>query len=309
MLVINDIDSFQGPWEGCVVTMGNFDGLHIGHQKLIDSVLKLSSENGLESVLISYQPTITESLPQIVNREEKIEFLKEKGVSALVNITLDDKTKKLPAMEFLENVLLERLKAHTIIIGYDHAFGRNRQGDINFLREHAKKYDYTVYQIESVNIEGTPVSSSRIRENIELGNIENANTMLGRAYNIQSKVIHGHKRGKKFGIPTANLQTPEDKVLPATGVYFAMVKYDGIVYKGVVNIGTNPTFANKTVGIEVHFLDFSKDIYNEIINVSFIARLRDEIKFENIEKLKEQIAVDIEQAENISLENYNFTIS
>ena len=308
MLVVDDIYSFESQWDGCVVTMGNFDGLHLGHQELIETVLKDSKELNLPSVLISYQEDNPKPFPKIVNKREKVDLLAKLGFSALINIKLDDKTKNSPASEYLQDVLINRLKAKRIIIGYDHAFGKARLGDFQFLKDRETQYDFVAIQIPAVLYESEPISSTCIRKNIKEGSIKVANSLLGRAYNIRSKVIHGLKRGKKIGFATANLSTPNDKVLPKMGVYLALVSYDKHDYKAVVNVGLNPTFNNKEISIEVHFLDFDKDIYDEVINVCFLDRLRDEIKFDNSKALKQQIEKDIVLAKSILIDPNSITI-
>ncbi len=299
MQIISDLDGYFAKWDKCILTLGDFDGIHKGHRKLIEQTLKLSSELNLPSVLVTYDPSPKKILvnlkydSNIYSKEEKIILLQEYPFKALFFLPFDKKMSKLTAAKFLRHILLKKLKAHYIVIGHDHCFGLNRRGNYHYLKLASESLNFNVKQIEAVKEDDEVVSSSHVRKLLSEGNIQKANRFLAAPYRIHSTVVSGSKRGSALGIPTANLHISKDKFLPKEGVYYCLCKYEGKYFKAVTNIGRNPTFKNMNISVEAHLLEFNQNIYGEKITLLFMDRLRNEEKFANAELLKKKIQKDI----------------
>jgi riboflavin kinase/FMN adenylyltransferase len=285
-----------------VVTIGNFDGVHKGHQVLFEKVRDRAMDLQGTSVVITFEPHPIKVMspeklrPLITISEQKKELVMSQGIDILLLIKFNLKFAGISARDFVKDILVDRIGIKEIVVGYDYAFGHSREGNIQLLREMGQEFKFTVHQVRPVYAGKTLVSSTSIRNLIVEGNLSEANRLLGRNYQIRGKVIEGRKRGEPLlGYATANLRLP-DGLIPREGVYIVTVELEGKLYQGVTNIGYNPTFKDKTLSVETHIFDFSANIVKQNIKVNFLSRLRDEITFTTVEELSQQISRDIEQA-------------
>lgn len=285
-----------------VVTIGTFDGVHVGHQKIIDRLIVVAQKNHLESAILTFFPHPRMVLQKevgikLINTiEERKKIIKSKGVDHLVIYPFTKEFSRLTAREYVEQILVNKLNAKKIIIGYDHRFGRNRNANIQDLKELGKTFGFTVEEISKQDVEEVAVSSTKIRKAIEEGNIEKANTFLGNPFSLNGKVIKGKSLGKTLGFPTANLEIKEDyKIIPKSGVYIVKAHLDNKWVFGMMNIGTNPTVGGDKQTIETYFLDFSQDLYGQELNIQMLKRIRDERKFGDVDQLIEAMNKDLEQ--------------
>lgn len=300
MKIWEDINKFVGI--NPVVTIGIFDGVHSGHKYLIKELKKKAIELNGESVVVTLYPHPRLVLGQdnvdlkyLTTWDEKQILLQNEGVDHLVRIPFTKEFSELDSCTFVNEYLVKKLKIAHLLVGYNHRFGRDRQGDIKVLSQCASKYGFTVSKVAPLESIGEGISSSAIRDLIQMGNLEKANKFLGYNYFILGKVIEGHKMGRKIGFPTANIEINDsDKLLPKNGVYAVNLSFNGKIWPGMLNIGYRPTVDNKSTkkSIEVHLINFNADIYDIRVAMSFQARMRDEQKFESLEKLKEQLEKD-----------------
>jgi riboflavin kinase/FMN adenylyltransferase len=302
MRVFNDLSEIKQPFANAVVTIGNFDGVHKGHQAIFHQVIEKAESLKGTSVAITFEPHPVKVLnkenapPLITLYEQKCELIAKTGLDVLIRIPFDRDFANLPADRFLEDILVSQIGARAIVIGKDYAFGKNREGDIGFLKRHADRLGYEVIVTHWIPMthpgEGR-ISSTRVREIVMDGKVEDAPALLGRFYQIRGTVSSGRNRGGRLlGFPTANI-TVADELCPKAGVYAVTVELGEEHLKGVANIGYSPTFEDHLFTIEVHILDFNKDIYGKKIRVNFIRRIRDEKKFANLEELSDQIRRDV----------------
>jgi riboflavin kinase / FMN adenylyltransferase len=285
-----------------VVTLGIFDGVHLGHKALLDRLVLSAKEVQGESVVITFSPhprivldKDSSSLTFLTTMEEKIILLRKAKVDHLVIIEFNREFSRMAACDFVRDVLVEKLGTRHLLIGYNHHFGRKGEGDFNTVRQCTESLDFKVEQVAGLLSDGGAVSSSSVREALLQGRLEEANKLLGYCYSISGTVIEGRRIGRTIGFPTANIK-PEDehKLIPFRGVYAVEVNLEGQFYPGMLSIGSNPT-VNSDSGlrfIEVHILNFEGDIYGKSISVVFRKRIRDEIRFDSIEKLVEQMELD-----------------
>ena len=299
MKVLNSIEEIGSEVDnGSVITLGNFDGIHLGHLSLIKRVKEVSREKNLPSILVTYFPNPAivlgknKTLKPVYNEEIKKEIIETFSVDMLLTIPFTHDFSTMHAYEFTKNILVEKLKPHHIIIGFNHFFGKGRQGDFVFLQSHAEEFGFSVEKIDQVYAKEEPVSSSKIRACIQNGEVAKARELLTRPVIIRGKVVEGFKRGRQIGFPTANIQLAGESQIPPEGVYAVYIVLDGNKYKAMLNIGKNPTFGNQEQSIEAHIFDFSSDIYGKTLDCWFIERIRDEKKFNGIEELKKQLALD-----------------
>lgn len=282
------------------LALGFFDGVHKGHQKVISGAVEYAKKNGLKSAVITMkkQPfcCLKNIKPVYISTREKSYKLIEKlGIDYIFELDFED-IKNLNASEYIENILVKYFSPKAIFTGFNHHFGLNRQGNTDFLEKHQDKYGYKYFLTEAQKINNTIISSSAIRNFIKNGEIEKANEMLGREFSICAKVIEGNKIGRTIGFPTANIQYPENIISPPKGVYSTEIKLGNEKFKSISNYGTRPTISeNEPVILESHLLNFDRDIYNEYIEINFLKKIRDEIKFDNLDSLKKQIQTDILQ--------------
>jgi riboflavin kinase/FMN adenylyltransferase len=301
MQIVHNLQTFQPDWQHASLTLGVFDGIHLGHQALLKKIQ--IQKDSYKRVLVTYHPHPDLVLGKIKEEygielftyEEKLSLLQKYDIDVVVFLEFTKEFANTTAEDYLKNILIDKLRAKYIVIGYDQCFGKNRQGNYQFLLEKSKKYDFVVEQIEPVLFEGEVVSSSRIRNLLKNGEIEKANQLLNKYFYITGTVVKGFQRGRTIGFPTANLDIPTTKVIPKIGVYRGYCEYGGIYYRAMINIGYNPTFNNQLLSVEAHVLDFDKNIYGEQVRFLFVDRLRDEKKFSGIEELKEQLQKDKEK--------------
>ena len=282
-----------------VITIGTFDGVHIGHRKIINQLTTISSTDNLVSILLSFFPhpkMVLQSNNEIklINTiNEKQDLLSALNLDFLIIKEFTKEFSRLSALEFVRDILVNKLNAKHIIIGYDHHFGRNRTANIQQLREFGELYDFTVTEILAQDIDNIAISSTKIRKALNNGDIKLANNYLGYNYFFNGTVIHGNNIGQTISFPTANIKIDEPyKLVPKNGVYIVKSLIDNKCVFGMMNIGTNPTFNRKNQSIEIHFLDFNKNIYNQSLSVEMITRIRSEKKFSSVENLKKQLELD-----------------
>ena len=284
-----------------VVTIGTFDGVHLGHQKILRTLFDEAERVSGESVLFTFYPhprmilfPESHGMKLLQTQEEKIEKLAEFGLQNLIIYPFSFDFSRLTALEFVRDILIDKLHARKIVIGYDHQFGKNREGNIQYLKDIAETYDFEVIEIPAQDIDEVNVSSTKIREALLQGDVKRAADFLGQPYMLSGKVVRGKSLGRTIGYPTANIEIKSDfKLVPAIGVYAVEVFIDGIKHRGMLNIGIRPTISfTEDVNLEVHIFDFQEDIYDQTISIKFIARVRDEQKFESLEALKEQLKND-----------------
>lgn len=284
-----------------VVTMGSFDGVHKGHVQVIENLRRVAAKLGGESVIISFEPHPREVLYPLEKRpgilttlEEKIRILQAHGVEHLVILPFTEELANLSYSDFVKHVLVEKLKIKGLVVGYDHRFGKNREGSFEVLKAMAEQFDFYLEQEKAYEENEVNISSTKIRTALELGNIALVREFLGYDYPISGKVVHGDKIGRNIGFPTANLQLEDErKLLPASGVYAVRVLVDGVTYNGMLNIGVRPTVSRSgIVRLEVNVFDFQAEIYDKMISVFLLARVRGERKFNDIDELKSQLGDD-----------------
>jgi len=311
MQLIENIDQIDTPFKNTVFTTGNFDGVHKGHQSLCRQVIDKAKQINGTSVVMIFDPHPLETLGKpspapITKRDQKIELIEKCGIDVLLCIKFDKAFASIAAINFIREILVKKIGIKAIIIGADYSFGKNRTGSVELLQEQGEILGFeTIISAWTTDTDSgnKRISSTRIRNIVSAGRVDQAMKYLGRHYQIRGKVIKGRERGgSKLGFPTANIKL-HDELCPKLGVYAVLVETSLGNFKGVANIGFSPTFGDHMFTIEVHILDFNHDIYNTRIRVNMVKRLRDEIKFDSIEQLSEQIKKDIETAKEILEKN------
>ena len=283
-----------------IVTLGTFDGVHKGHIAIINRINDIAKKNNLESVLLTFYPhprhvlyPDDQNLKLINTIEEKIDSLKLTGLDNLIIHKFDKNFSRLKSVNFIRDILVEKLNMNYMIVGFDHQFGKNREGSFEDLIQFSNLYDFKIEKIEAQLVEGVAISSTKIRKAIQAGEIVKANSYLSSIYSITATVIKGNNIGNSIGFPTANLDVSNKwKIIPKNGVYFVSVLVQNRKYFGMLNLGSRPTIADSTFVIEVHLFDFNKQIYNDIVKVNFLKRIREEKKFLDLSKLKLQLKKD-----------------
>jgi riboflavin kinase / FMN adenylyltransferase len=306
MKIYHGIEDFK-KLDFAVVTIGTFDGVHIGHQKILNSLKDIARENNGETVLITFWPhpryilnPTDQSLKLLTTFEEKAEILSNYGVDHLIRIPFTAEFSQLTSEEFINVILKEKIGTKILVIGYDHRFGKNREGSFDYLQSNAQKYGFRVEEISRQDIDHIGVSSTKIRKSLEEGQIELAKEFLGREYCINGKVVEGNKLGRKLGFPTANVEVFEKyKLIPSDGTYAVRLLINNTIYKGMLNIGIRPTVDGHHRAIEVNIFNFNEEIYHKQLTIYFVQKIRNEIKFDNLEALKEQLAKDKEEVKKI----------
>ncbi|MEZ4777906.1 MAG: bifunctional riboflavin kinase/FAD synthetase [Flavobacteriaceae bacterium] len=285
--------------KGTVVTIGTFDGVHVGHKAIIKRVVEAARKEQLDSVVLTFFPHPRRVLQKDLDIKllntlsEKKEILAQLGLDHLVIQPFTQEFSRLTAVEYVRDILVNQLKVKKVIIGYDHRFGRNRTATIDDLREFGKTYSFAVEEISAQELNEVAISSTKIRKALEEGGIETATKFLGYCYRLHGTVVKGKQIGKSLGYPTANLEVDElYKLIPKNGVYITQVTIENEYYYGLTSIGTNPTLGGKEITIETYFLDFNKEIYGKSISLEFKTRIRDEETFNSLEELKEAIVKD-----------------
>ncbi len=286
-----------------VITMGTFDGVHLGHIKLLDQVAKKAKANNTKSVVITYfhHPLETihkKTFPYLLTEQKnKEELIKECGIDCVLYLDFNEKMAQMQPEDFLKKIIIDEIDAKAIIVGYDTHFGNSREGNFQFLQNRSTLFNYSIELIEPVKINNHIISSSLIRDYIREGDMQYAAQLLGRDYSIHGSIQLGHHIGRKIGFPTINLQPDNaNKLMPAIGVYVCQVKVDGETYEGVTNIGYSPTLKTTRIKeLETHILDFDEDLYYKDVEIIFNKRLREELHFKDKNELIEAIKVDVKQ--------------
>ena len=300
MKVYTNIDDFKGV-KNPIVTTGTFDGVHIGHQKIINELNRIANSCKGESVLLTFSPhprlvlfPDDDSLRMIQSQEEKIEALKNAGLKHLIIYPFTKEFSRSSAIEYVRDLLVNKMGVKKLVIGYDHQFGRNREGSLENLKELAPLYDFEVEEIPAQLISDIKVSSTKVRKAIIEGRIKDVNNYLGNSFTISGKVVEGDKIGREIGFPTANILVEDKhKIIPGNGAYAVKVRVENVWYKGMMNIGVRPTVTNEEFQkIEVNIFEFHKDIYGEKVTIKVMSRLRNEVKFNSLEGLKIQLQED-----------------
>jgi riboflavin kinase/FMN adenylyltransferase len=302
MKISNCLREFE-PVPNAVVTVGTFDGVHLGHRAIFDKMKAKAKEIGGETVVITFYPhprivlgLDSENLKFINTQEKKINRIEDAGIDHLIIIPFNKEFASLSSEEFIR-LILDKINPKVVVIGYDHHFGKGREGSFELLSEIGKKEGFEVIRVEALYMDGVPISSTKIRDLLKAGKVALANKYLGYEYSITGKVVRGQSIGHILGFPTANIEVADEyKLIAAVGVYACRVEYMGRVYKGMSNIGYRPTIDHGDLTIEVNIFDFNQQIYGEQITITFVDRLRDEKKFKDREALKAQLTKDRETA-------------
>jgi riboflavin kinase / FMN adenylyltransferase len=285
--------------EGAVITVGTFDGVHLGHRDLLARVADRAAQRDLVGLLITFDPHPLEivnpsAAPLLLTTiSEKLEAVAEAGLDYAVVVPFTRSLASLDPSAFVERVLLDRYCVRELLIGHDHGFGRGRAGDIHMLRELGRRHDFAVEVVDAVAVDGVPVSSSAIRRAVSYGDLDDAAKMLGRRYSFSGRVIRGNERGRLLGFPTLNIElTSVRKLLPPAGVYAVLLQSERGSFGGMMNLGPRPTFDDLTLSLEVHLFDASGSWYDSKVRVEFVARLRDVVRFDSVDALVNQLRAD-----------------
>lgn len=286
------------------ITLGNFDGIHLGHRALINTVVEQAKKRNLISVVCSFIPhpkfifKTENNFALILNHDEKLKRIEELNVDIFAEFPFSKEFADLDPEEFAQEYIYKNMNCRFIVVGSDYMFGKGRKGNTELLREIGKKYGAEVVGIDEITVDNEVVSSTRVRKLLRAGEMEKVNEILYKPYSITGVVHEGRKLGRSIGFPTANIIAESDRVFPPNGVYVTKVIIDGVFYNGVTNIGFNPTVNGNVKTVETHILDFNSDIYGKTIEVQFFKFTRPETKFKTIEELKEQISLDKSKAKD-----------
>ncbi|MBK9283479.1 MAG: bifunctional riboflavin kinase/FAD synthetase [Sphingobacteriaceae bacterium] len=303
MLVVQNTKHFRIE-KPTIVTIGTFDGVHLGHQKILSRLQQLKKKHGLTTLVLTFEPhprmilePDNDELKLLTLIDEKLDMLENYGVDVTVVYPFDKEFSNIEAVDYIENILVNNLHVKYLVIGYDHHFGKNRGGNIKLFEKLKDKYGYHIEEIDALDIDKSTISSSRIRKSIEQGHMNMANNFLGHNYFLNATVVHGKKLGRTLGYPTANLKiVSKNKLIPKQGVYFVTVTFGKNNYYGMLNIGLNVTTDTDTnIKIEVNIFDFEGDLYGKTLKISFNNYLREEKKFNNLEELTQALNRDKEK--------------
>jgi riboflavin kinase/FMN adenylyltransferase len=282
-----------------VLTVGTFDGVHIGHQKIIERIKAIAERLNGETALLTFYPHPRKvlfedsDLKLIHTQEEKEQRLEKAGIDHLIVHPFTKDFSRLTALQYVRDLLVQKIGVRALVVGYDHHFGRNREGSFDELREYGEIYDFEVVEIPAQDIDDVSVSSTKIRNALAEGDVQRANQFLGSPFLITGTVVVGQKLGRELGFPTANIRVEEDyKLLPANGVYAAYIYVAGVKYSGMLNIGVRPTVDGKSRTIEANVFDFDGDVYGHRIQLELIGRIRDEMRFDDLNALKSRLNAD-----------------
>lgn len=295
------------PVTNAVVTSGTFDGVHLGHQKILHRIREIARSIGGETVLLTFWPhprlvlyPEEHNLRLLSTFEEKASLLRQFGIDHLVTIPFTQEFSQLTSEEFIRKVLIEKIQTKKLVIGYDHRFGKNREGSFEYLQTHSAEFGFELEEISREDVDEIGVSSTKIRKALESGDVQTANQYLGRPYELNGIVVKGQQIGRSIGFPTANIHVPNDyKLIPKDGVYAVEARVEDQIFKAMLNIGNRPTVDGTRKTVETHLFDFQGDLYNKLITVYFRAFIREERKFENLEALKSQLTLDQKSAKSL----------
>ena len=299
MNVYRHINEFSSK-KDVVITTGTFDGVHLGHKKIIEQVVSAAKKINGESVILTFFPhprmvlyPENNDLKLLNTIEERIELLKSSGIDHLIIHPFSMEFSRITSLDFVRDILVKKLNTKKLVIGYDHHFGKNREGSFQHLKEYGPLYGFDVEEISAQEIQQINISSTKVRNSLLIGEIQAANQFLGYYYFINGTVVEGEKIGRKLGFPTANIKIKEDyKLIPANGVYAVKVNVDEKLYSGMLNIGVRPTVKGDEVTIEVNIFNFNDQIYNKPIRIEFFEKIRNEIKFNELVDLQQQLNND-----------------
>jgi riboflavin kinase/FMN adenylyltransferase len=304
MQIYTSLEEIPNNFGPSVVTLGNFDGVHLGHRELFRRVLDFARRSDCLSTVFTFNPHPLKLLapdraPQLINTtDEKRRLIEASNMDVLVDAPFTLELASMPPDQFVDQILLAKLRVKKLVVGYDYAFGQGRCGSVEFLVDSGRKKGFEVEVLQPVNSDGLPYSSTRIRNAISAGEVASVVNLLGRHYNLEGVVVPGDQRGRELGFPTANLQSDKE-LLPSAGVYAVKAKYGERIYDAVANLGTRPTFGPGRATIEVYLLDFKGTLYGESLRIYFFERLRSEQRFPGFDALKHAIAADIQNARKI----------
>ena len=308
MEVFTDINNIN--IEQSAICVGTFDGIHLGHKVVIDKTIAHAKELGIKSLVFTFWPhpleviQVNKKIYYLNTFQEKIDLFSNLGIDYLVLFPFNKDFASKTSKEFIKDFLVDKLKMKFFIIGYDHQFGREREGKYEKVIDCAKELGFGIDRIEQQAVSDEFVSSTKIRDLIKIGDLELANSLLGYTYFTSGEVEKGQQIGSEIGFPTANIRIAPNKIMPKTGVYSVKIVIDGKIYEGIANLGFKPTIKDhKDLSLEVHIFNFNKDIYSKLIKISFYKKIRDEIKFSNLELLKAQIKIDKEISINYFKKN------
>lgn len=295
------------PVVNAVVTSGTFDGVHLGHQKIIHRIREIARSIQGETVLLTFWPhprlvlyPEEHNLRLLSTFEEKASLLRQFGIDHLITIPFTQEFSQLTSEEFIRKVLIEKIQTKKLVIGYDHRFGKNREGSFEYLQTHSSEFGFELEEISREDVDEIGVSSTKIRKALESGDVQTANQYLGRPYELNGIVVKGQQIGRSIGFPTANIHVPNDyKLIPKDGVYAVEAKVEDQYFKAMLNIGNRPTVDGTRKTVETHLFDFQGDLYNKLITVYFRAFIREERKFENLDALKAQLNLDQKSAKSL----------
>ena len=302
MELIRGLHNLREKHRGCVATIGNFDGVHLGHCKVLEQVKQKAEELGLPSVVITFEPQPREFFggadapPRLTRFGEKFRLLEAQGIDRHLCLTFNERLRAMTANQFVEELLLRGLSVKHFVVGDDFRFGCDRTGDYTMLRAAGEKHGFTVVNTHTFELDGERISSSRVRSVLENNQLDEAAQLLGRTYTVSGRVMHGQKLGRQLGVPTANVRMHRFPC-PLRGVYAVETSGEGVGrLQGVCNVGLRPTVCGQQPVLEVHLFDFDQEIYGQLLTVEFKHFIRDERKFDGIDMLKQQIFKDIEEA-------------
>ncbi|HEX8547759.1 MAG TPA: bifunctional riboflavin kinase/FAD synthetase [Cytophagaceae bacterium] len=303
MKVFKSLDEIL-PLHDAIVTIGNFDGVHLGHKKIFQRLQEFQKKRGGTTVVVTFWPhpknilqNTAQPLKILTTLEEKIDLIAGVGIDIMVVVPFTKEFSEYTAEDFLKKVLIEKLNPKMIIIGYDHKFGRNREGGFDYLLKNCERYHFHVEEIPRQDIDSCTISSSEVRSALADAKLDKVKDLLGRNYSLEGTVVKGRQLGRTIGYPTANIEPLlEEKIVPRDGVYAVLVEVDGEEKGGMLNVGNNPTIEGKGRSIEVYIFEFDEDIYDQLIKITFIAYLREELKFDGINALKDQLKKDEENS-------------
>ncbi|MEQ9591394.1 MAG: bifunctional riboflavin kinase/FAD synthetase [Cyclobacteriaceae bacterium] len=303
MNIYHSIDDFA-KLDFAVVTSGTFDGVHVGHQRILDRVKEIATKHNGETVVITFWPhprlvlyPDDNSLKVLNTFEEKASLLKEQGIHHLLRIPFTKAFSELSSQEFIENILVKAIGTKKLVIGYDHRFGKNREGSFDQLKLNAPQYGFEVEEISRQDVDSIGVSSTKIRKALLVGDIETATHFLGKPYSLSGRVIKGEKLGRVLGFPTANIDVDSHyKLIPGEGIYAVTIAHHNKLYGGMLYIGNRPTLDGSSQSIEVNIFDFNQEIYGETITINLIAAIRKDSRFKDLEALKKQLVTDKESS-------------
>ena len=298
MRIFDNLKSYSSEKES-ILTIGTFDGVHIGHNKILKRLIQDSKKNNLSSLVMTFFPhprmilNKSHEIKMIDTIDEKINLLEKTGLDNLIIHPFDNNFSKIRAKEFVEEILVKKLKIKEIIIGYDHKFGKDREASVEDLKKFGQDYMFNVKEIPAEEIDSIAISSTKIRDAILNGEIEKCNKFLGRNFILTGKVVYGEGLGKKIDFPTANIEIKETyKIIPKNGVYLVKTKINSNTYFGMMNIGIRPTVGGRNKSLEIHFFNFKDNIYGKNVSIEIIKKIRDEEKFSSIDQLKIQLKKD-----------------